>query len=69
MASVHISIDNETGLSRFRRALNRAGSVSNDMIEVKTKIIDGVVLKVVRTNCPCAVSVFRSLSGMDGADD
>ena len=69
MASVHIFIENESVLGCFHRALNRAGSVSSDMIEVKTKIIDGTVLKVVRTECPWAISVFRSLSRMDGAHD
>ena len=69
MASVHISIDSETVLSRFHRALNKAGTISSDMIEVGTKIIDGAVLKVVRTECPWAISVFRSLSAMELAHD
>lgn len=69
MASVHISIDNETVQGRFHRALNEAGSVSSEMIEVKTKIVDGVPLKVVRTDCPWAISVFRSLNVGDGAHD
>ena len=37
MASFRISIENDTALSRFRHALNRAGMVAGDMIEVKTK--------------------------------
>lgn len=69
MASVHISIENETALSRFHRALHRAGFISSDMIQVKTKIVDGVVSKVVRTECPWAIAVFRSLSMMDCAYD
>jgi len=69
MASVQISIDDEIVLGRFHRTLNRAGSVSNDMIQVKTKIIDGVTLKVVRTDCPWAISVFRSFNKMDGGHD
>ncbi len=69
MASVYISIDDETTQGKFHRALNQAVSVSNDMIEVKTTIVDGAVLKVVRTGCPWAISVFRSLNVMDGAHD
>lgn len=62
MASVCISIANDTVLTRFHRALNEAGTVASDMIEVKTQIMDGTVLKVVRTECPWAIAVFRSLS-------
>ncbi|MEO1662749.1 MAG: hypothetical protein AAFR51_17310 [Pseudomonadota bacterium] len=62
MASVCISIANDTVLTRFQRALNEAGTVASDMIEVKTQIMDGTVLKVVRTECPWAIAVFRSLS-------
>ena len=61
MASVCISIESETVLTRFHRALNRAGSVARDMIEVKTMIDDGCVLKIVRTECPWAIAVFRSI--------
>lgn len=61
MASVCISIDSETVLSRFHRALNHAGSVASDMIEVKTVIDDGCVHKVIRTECPWAIAVFRSI--------
>ncbi|NQY40775.1 MAG: hypothetical protein HRT80_11825 [Henriciella sp.] len=61
MASVCISIENETVLTRFHRALNQAGSIASDMIEVKTMIDDGCVLKIVRTECPWAIAVFRSI--------
>ena len=61
MASVCISIESDTVLTRFHRALNQAGSVASDMIEVKTQIDDGRVLKVVRTECPWAIAVFRSI--------
>lgn len=66
MASVCISIENETVLTRFHRALNQAGSLASDMIEVKTRITDGCVLKVVRTECPWAIAVFRSLGTNGG---
>ena len=66
MASVCISIESETVLTRFHRALNRAGSVASDMIEVKTMIDDGCVLKIVRTECPWAIAVFRSI-GTNGS--
>lgn len=66
MASVCISIENDTVLTRFHRALNQAGSLASDMIEVKTKITDGCVLKVVRTECPWAIAVFRSLGTNGG---
>ena len=69
MASVYIPIENETALGRFHRALHRAGFVSSDMIQVKTKIIDGALNKIVRTECPWAIAVFRSLSTMDSAHD
>lgn len=61
MASVCISIESDTVLTRFHRALNQAGSVASDMIEVKTKIDEGCVLKIVRTECPWAIAVFRSI--------
>ena len=69
MACVCISIENETILSRFHKALNRAGTVASDMIEVRTKILDGAVMKVVRTDCPWAIAVFRSIGAMEGAHD
>lgn len=69
MASVYIAIENDTVLTRFHRALNQAGSVASDMIEVKTQIIEGAVLKVVRTECPWAIAVFRSLSTMEMCGD
>ena len=69
MASVHITIENDTALSRFHRALHRAGFISSDMIQVKTKIINGAVNKVVRTECPWAIAVFRSLSAADNGHD
>ncbi|GAB5454677.1 MAG: hypothetical protein Hens2KO_09060 [Henriciella sp.] len=62
MASVCITIESDTVLTRFHRALNQAGTVASDMIEVKTKIYDGCVLKVVRTECPWAIAVFRSIA-------
>ncbi|MHA7900312.1 MAG: hypothetical protein ACX94B_10635 [Henriciella sp.] len=65
MACVCISIENDTVLSRFHRALNQAGAVASDMIEVKTQILEGAVLKTVRSDCPWAIAVFRSLSAME----
>ena len=59
MASVCISIENDTALTRFHHALNRAGSVAGDMIQVKTKIDHGKVFKVIRSDCPGALAVFR----------
>ncbi|NQY14698.1 MAG: hypothetical protein HRT81_12650 [Henriciella sp.] len=61
MASVCISIENDITLSRFHRTLSRAAIVASDMIEVKTKIMDGAVLKLVQTDCPWAIAVFRSI--------
>ncbi len=69
MASVCICIESETILGRFHRALNRAGTVASDIIEVKTEIADGSVLKVVRTECPWAIAVFRSLGSMELSHD
>ena len=69
MACVCISIESETVLGRFHRALNRAGTVASDMIEVRTKILDGAVMKVVRTDCPWAIAVFRSIGAMEGSHD
>lgn len=66
MACVRISIENDTVLKRFHRALNQASSLASDMIEVKTKITDGCVLKVVRTECPWAIAVFRSIGSNGG---
>lgn len=66
MASVCISIENETALTRFRHALSRAGSVAGDMIEVKTTVDHGRVVKVIRSDCPGALAVFRSF-GKQGA--
>lgn len=69
MASVCISIESETVLGRFHKALNRAGTVASDMIEVKTQVMDGTVLKVVRTECPWAIAVFRSIGTMELSHD
>ncbi|MEL6861239.1 MAG: hypothetical protein AAGL11_05330 [Pseudomonadota bacterium] len=69
MASVQIAIENDAILNRFHRALDRAGSVASDMIEVKTKITEGAVLKVIRTDCPWAISVFRSLDSLEVGHD
>lgn len=69
MASVCISIQDEAILKRFHRALDHAGTVASDMIEVKTKIEHGLALKLIRTECPWAISVFRSLSTMEAAHD
>ena len=62
MASVSISIDNDTILSRFDSALVEASSVACDMIQVKTKIECGSTLKVIRTECASALAVFRALN-------
>ena len=69
MAFVCISTESEMVLGRFHRALNRAGTVASDMIEVRTKILDGEVMKVVRTDCPWAIAVFRSIGAMEGSYD
>lgn len=69
MACVCISIESETVRGRFHRALNRAGTVASDMIEVRTRILDGAVMKVVRTDCPWAIAVFRSIGAMEGSHD
>ena len=69
MACVCISIESETVLGRFHRALNRAGTVASDMIEVRTEISNSGVMKVVRTDCPWAIAVFRSIGVMEGSHD
>jgi hypothetical protein len=69
MACFCISIESETFHGRFHRALNRAGTVASDMIEVRTKILDGAVMKVVRTDCPWAIAVFRSIGATEGSHD
>ena len=69
MACVFISIENETILGHFHSALNRAGSVASDMIEVKTQILDGALTKVIRTDCPSAIAVFRALNVMEQNHD
>ena len=61
MASVCISIENDIALTQFHRALNQAGSVASEMIEVRTQICDDGIVKVVRTECPWAIAVFRSI--------
>lgn len=66
MASVCISIENDTALTRFHEALNRAGSVAGDMIQVKTKIERGEVFKVVMSDCPGAIAVFRAFGKRRG---
>lgn len=69
MASVQISIADDAVLNRFYSTLDQAGAIASDMIEVKTKISNGTLLKVVRTECPWAISVFRSLTVVDAAHD
>lgn len=65
MASVYISIETDTVLNRFHRAMAQAGTIASDMIQVKTEITDGTVIKVIRTECPWAIAVFRSLKTME----
>ena len=62
MATLCIAIENDTVLTRFHRAMNRAGSVSSDMIRVKTLIEDNTIIKVVRTECPWAIAVLQTLN-------
>ena len=69
MACVHIFIENDSTLDRFQRTLDHAGTLASDMIAVNTKILNGDVLKVVRTDCPWAIAVFRSFRVLDGAHD
>ena len=66
MARVCILIESDIVLTRFHRALNQAGSIASDMIEVKTKITDGCVLKIVHTECPWAIAVFRAIGANGG---
>ena len=61
MASVYISIETDTVLNRFHRAMTQACSIASDMIEVKTAITDDAVIKIIRTECPWAIAIFRSL--------
>jgi len=65
MASVYISIETDTVLNRFYRAMAQASTIACDMIQVKTEIIDGAVIKVIQTECPWAIAVFRSLKTME----
>lgn len=69
MASVCVSIENDLGLGRFHQVLNEAGCVASEMIEVKTKIEGSNVLKIIRTECPWAIAVFRSLSTLEASND
>ena len=69
MASVCVSIENDLGLGRFHQALNEAGCIASDMIEVKTKIEGCSVFKVIRTECPLAIAVFRSLNTSEASHD
>lgn len=62
MATLCIAIENDNVLTRFHRAMNRAGSVSSDMIRVKTLIEDNTIIKVIRTECPWAIAVLQSLN-------
>jgi len=61
MATVCIKIENDTVLKRFNRVINQAAGVSSNMVRVKTQIDRGMVVKVVRTECPRAIAVFRCL--------
>lgn len=61
MASVCISIENNIAMTQFHRALNQAGSVASEMIEVKTQVCGEGIVKIVRTECPWAIAVFRSI--------
>ncbi len=69
MARVFVSIEDVPGLSRFYQALNEAGCVASDMIEVKTKIDGSNVVKVIRSECPWAIAVFRSLNSLEASHD
>jgi hypothetical protein len=65
MACVYISIAGDGASDRFQDVLNRAGFVASDMIEVRTRIRDGVIEKIVRSDCPWVISVFRSFKAME----
>jgi len=62
MANITFPIKSEKGLSRFHTALNLAGSVAEEMVSVKTKILHNQVVKVVDTECPQAMAIFRSFA-------
>lgn len=62
MATLCIAIENDHVLTRFHRAMNRAGSMSDDMIRVNTLIQENMVIKVVHTECPWVIAVFQSLA-------
>ena len=65
MATVCIKIENDTVLKRFYRMMNHAAGVSSSMVRVKTQIDRGMVVKVVRTECPWAIAVFRCLDTVE----
>ncbi len=65
MATVCNKIDNDTVLMRFYRVMNQAAAISSSMVRVKTQIDRGMVFKVVRTDCPWAIAVFRSLNAAE----
>lgn len=69
MACVHIFIEDDSVRDRFQQTLDYAGTIASDMIAVKTKILDGDVLKVVRSECPWVIAMFRSFRVLDGAHD
>lgn len=64
MASVCIAIENDAVLNRFHHVMAQAGSNASDMIQVRTEILDGAVVKIIRTECPWAIAVFRSFTEM-----
>lgn len=62
MATLCIAIENDSVWTRFHPAMNRAGSVSSDMIRVKTLIQENTIIKVVRTECPWAIAALQSIA-------
>ena len=60
MASVCISIKDQAVAAAFDTALYEASVVARDMIQVRTTIRNGVIVKTLRTDCPYALAVIRS---------
>lgn len=60
MASICISIETDQAAQLFDRTLQQASIVAQDMIQVRSDIWGGVLVKIVRTDCPSAFSVLRS---------
>jgi len=63
MSVLQISIGSEALAHAFTSVLAKASYIASDMIEVRTAICEGAMVKTVRTECPSAFALISAFEG------